>query len=101
MVAQDRRFPEQRDHIIARAWAVEGFKRRLLAEPAAVLREYGLEVPSCRTITTTCAGSTRVRSPPTGPCSPIGRPAQAGQATNPLSGAETHKDQVYARYLAA
>jgi hypothetical protein len=31
--------------IVARAWADEGFKSRLLADPAAVLRESGLEVP--------------------------------------------------------
>jgi hypothetical protein len=31
--------------IVARAWADEGFKRRLLADPAAVLRESGFAVP--------------------------------------------------------
>lgn len=31
--------------VIARAWADEGFKSRLLAEPAQVLREQGLAVP--------------------------------------------------------
>jgi Nitrile hydratase, alpha chain len=32
--------------VVARAWSDETFKRRLLAEPAAVLREQGIEVPS-------------------------------------------------------
>jgi hypothetical protein len=31
--------------LVARAWLDEGFKRRLLGEPAAVLKEAGLEVP--------------------------------------------------------
>jgi len=31
--------------IIARAWADEGFKARLLREPAKVLRESGISVP--------------------------------------------------------
>jgi hypothetical protein len=31
--------------MIARAWADESFKERLLAEPASVFREYGVEVP--------------------------------------------------------
>jgi hypothetical protein len=30
---------------VARAWDDDGFRRRLLAEPEAVLREEGLEVP--------------------------------------------------------
>jgi len=32
--------------IVAKAWADEDFKRRLLAEPAAVLKEEGVEVPA-------------------------------------------------------
>jgi hypothetical protein len=32
--------------IVARAWADDQFKDRLLAEPAAVMREHGLEVPT-------------------------------------------------------
>jgi hypothetical protein len=32
--------------VVARAWSDEGFKRRLLAEPGAVLREQGMDVPS-------------------------------------------------------
>ena len=32
--------------VVARAWSDEGFKRRLLAEPATVLREQGLELPA-------------------------------------------------------
>jgi hypothetical protein len=31
--------------LIAKAWMDEGFKKRLLAEPAAVLKEEGLEMP--------------------------------------------------------
>jgi hypothetical protein len=31
--------------IVARAWRDEAFRRRLLAQPAAVLAEHGLEVP--------------------------------------------------------
>ena len=30
---------------MAQAWSDEGFKRRLLAEPATVLREQGVDVP--------------------------------------------------------
>ena len=32
--------------VVARAWSDEAFKRRLLAEPGAVLREQGLEIPA-------------------------------------------------------
>jgi Nitrile hydratase, alpha chain len=32
--------------VVARAWSDELFKRRLLAEPSAVLREQGIEMPS-------------------------------------------------------
>ncbi len=31
--------------IIAKAWMDEGFKKRLLSDPAAVLKEQGLETP--------------------------------------------------------
>src|SRR5262245_51769340 len=31
--------------IIARAWSDDGFKRRLLENPNAILREFGIEVP--------------------------------------------------------
>ena len=31
--------------VVARAWTDEAFKRRLLAEPATVLREQGMDVP--------------------------------------------------------
>jgi hypothetical protein len=31
--------------VVARAWSDEAFKRRLLAEPGAVLREQGMDVP--------------------------------------------------------
>jgi hypothetical protein len=31
--------------VVAKAWADEAFKQRLLAEPATVLREQGIELP--------------------------------------------------------
>jgi hypothetical protein len=31
--------------VVARAWSDEAFKRRLVTEPAAVLREQGMDVP--------------------------------------------------------
>jgi hypothetical protein len=36
---------KQWSKLIARAWADETFKKRLLAEPALVLQEHGLKVP--------------------------------------------------------
>jgi hypothetical protein len=36
----------QWNQIVARAWQDEAFKQRLLAEPAAVLQKYGLQVPA-------------------------------------------------------
>ena len=30
--------------VVAKAWADDGFKQRLMADPAAVLKEYGMEV---------------------------------------------------------
>ncbi len=42
------REPQQRRHwgrIVARAWDDDDFRQRLLAEPEAVLREEGIEVP--------------------------------------------------------
>lgn len=39
--AQDRKMSQ----LIAKCWADEDFKMRLLANPAAVLKEYGLEIP--------------------------------------------------------
>jgi hypothetical protein len=50
MATQDQHFVQQRDRIMARAWADEDFKQRLLAEPAAVLHEYGLEAPPGRSV---------------------------------------------------
>ena len=32
--------------VIAKAWSDEGFKKRLLTEPAAVLAEHGIEAPA-------------------------------------------------------
>jgi hypothetical protein len=37
---------KQWSQIVARAWADEAFKRRLLADPAAVLKEHGVELPT-------------------------------------------------------
>jgi len=31
--------------IVAKAWADEGFKQRLLSDPTTVLKEHGIEVP--------------------------------------------------------
>lgn len=39
--AQDRQWGQ----IVARAWADEAFKARLLADPRTVLREHGFELP--------------------------------------------------------
>lgn len=37
---------KQWNKIVARAWADKNFKRRLLAEPASVLQEHGIDVPA-------------------------------------------------------
>lgn len=44
MTEQQRFQEKQWSQIVARAWADETFKARLLAEPKIVLREHGLEV---------------------------------------------------------
>jgi Nitrile hydratase, alpha chain len=44
MTEQQRFQDKQWGQIVAKAWADEDFKRRLMAEPAAVLREHGLEI---------------------------------------------------------
>lgn len=44
MTDQQRFQEKQWGLIVARAWADEEFKARLLAEPKAVLREHGLEL---------------------------------------------------------
>jgi hypothetical protein len=36
----------QWDQIVAMAWTDEAFRKRLLADPATVLKEQGLEVPA-------------------------------------------------------
>src|SRR5262245_44375103 len=33
------------ERIVAKAWTDETFKKRLLADPAAVLKEHGMEMP--------------------------------------------------------
>jgi hypothetical protein len=44
-VTDQQRFQDKQwSQIVARAWADEAFKSRLLAEPGIVLREHGLEV---------------------------------------------------------
>jgi hypothetical protein len=44
MIDQQRFQEKQWSQIVARAWADEAFKSRLLAEPKTVLREHGLEM---------------------------------------------------------
>lgn len=39
-------FGHQWGQIVAKAWQDEKFKKRLLAEPAAVLQQYGMEMPA-------------------------------------------------------
>jgi hypothetical protein len=41
MTTEDRLWHQ----VVARAWADEAFKRRLLSDPAAVLAEHGIDVP--------------------------------------------------------
>src|SRR6185437_9617755 len=44
-VNDPRRFQEKQwGQIVARAWADDDFKARLLAHPKVVMREYGLEI---------------------------------------------------------
>lgn len=38
-------FGRRYSEIVLRAWEDPAFKRRLMADPKAVLREYGIEVP--------------------------------------------------------
>jgi hypothetical protein len=47
---QSKKAQQQGTKIITKAWADEKFKARLLAEPAAVLKEEGIEVPEGITI---------------------------------------------------
>lgn len=44
MIDQQRFQEKQWSQIVARAWADEAFKSRLIADPRAVLREHGLEM---------------------------------------------------------
>ncbi|MHB1422776.1 MAG: NHLP leader peptide family RiPP precursor [Gemmataceae bacterium] len=44
MTDQQRFQEKQWSQIVARAWADEAFKARLLSQPQAVLREHGLEM---------------------------------------------------------
>jgi hypothetical protein len=48
--AQTQEFAKRYGQLVARAWADEAFKRRLLAEPAAVLAEHGIPVPPGREV---------------------------------------------------
>jgi hypothetical protein len=44
-VTEQQRFQDKQwSQIIARAWADEAFKNRLMSEPQAVLRDHGIEV---------------------------------------------------------
>jgi hypothetical protein len=49
-MAESVDWESQWDQIVARAWADAAFKSRLLADPAAVLKEYGVAPPSGVTI---------------------------------------------------
>jgi hypothetical protein len=46
-MASDAQLEQARKYgqVVAKAWADEAFKQRLLAEPATVLREQGIELP--------------------------------------------------------
>ncbi len=43
---QAQEFAKQYGQLVAKAWADDSFKARLLAEPAAVLQEEGIAVPA-------------------------------------------------------
>lgn len=43
--ARPTNWQKQWGMLVAKAWSDEDFKRRLLAEPAAVLEEFGIEPP--------------------------------------------------------
>jgi hypothetical protein len=45
MAQREGDWTKQWGQLVAQAWADEAFKRRLLADPAAVLKEQGLEAP--------------------------------------------------------
>jgi hypothetical protein len=45
MSQESANFEYQWSQLVARAWADPAFKARLLADPAAVLKENGLELP--------------------------------------------------------
>ena len=45
-MTDDTALRDQAERIIAKAWADDGFKARLLADPAAVAAAEGIEVPA-------------------------------------------------------
>jgi hypothetical protein len=45
-MAEQQDFWKQWDQIVARAWADDAFRRRLVADPTAVLQEHGIAVPT-------------------------------------------------------
>jgi len=45
-----REFEKTWGKMVAKAWSDQAFKARLLADPAAVLKEHGMEVPADVTI---------------------------------------------------
>jgi hypothetical protein len=45
-----REFEKAWGKMVAKAWSDQAFKARLLADPAAVLKEHGMEVPADVTI---------------------------------------------------
>lgn len=45
-MAQSQEWSKKVGQITAKAWTDANFKKRLLSDPAAVLKDYGLNVPS-------------------------------------------------------
>ncbi len=46
MAEHQNDFWKQWTQLVAKAWADEGFKRRLVADPVAVFEEHGITVPA-------------------------------------------------------
>ena len=47
---RQRELAEQYTHVVTQAWQDEGFKRRLVADPRAVLQEQGLPLPDGKAV---------------------------------------------------
>lgn len=82
--------PSNRDkqwgHIVARAWADDTFRSRLLSDPGAVLLEHGLEVPA--------GARVKVLQDTTTVCHSVLPPSPAGDLSDeelsPVAGADSH-----------